>query len=323
MIERRHLPRWLAIALQVGVTVAVAAFIVSRVDFREVGALLAGVRLPLLAVSFAILAARVPLAACRWRLFLDRYGHHFSTAHLTRMIFASQFFATVLPGASALDVVRGYYLYRRNVTARHVVATVLAERVAGVLSLVMLALVPAVWFAWQRPDLWPPLSTVTVVMVVVGVVVYQVNRRPLSLVRSPRALQWVWTRLAPLARELSVVMADRPLLLRVLALSLVFQIAGLVSVFAAGRAVGAEVGFFYYLVFVPLVWLWTTLPISLNGIGIREGAFVFYFGLVGMPPETALAISLLVSLQAVVVGLGGGLVLPFARGLRTPASPAR
>ena len=46
--------------------------------------------------------------------------------------------------------------------------------------------------------------------------------------------------------------------------------------------------------FVPLICLSEALPISINGFGVREGAFVFFFGVAGIASEEAFAVSILV-----------------------------
>ena len=60
---------------------------------------------------------------------------------------------------------------------------------------------------------------------------------------------------------------------------------------------------------VPAVWVIKMLPISLNGIGVAEGATVFLLGVFAVPRDKALALSLTVLGLQTVVALGGGLVL--------------
>jgi uncharacterized membrane protein YbhN (UPF0104 family) len=47
------------------------------------------------------------------------------------------------------------------------------------------------------------------------------------------------------------------------------------------------------------------IPISISGIGIREGAFVFFLGTLGISPDKALTLSLLWFLSIVIAGLWG------------------
>lgn len=62
------------------------------------------------------------------------------------------------------------------------------------------------------------------------------------------------------------------------------------------------------LALIPPVILITTLPISIAGWGVREGAMVAAFSLIGVAAEGALALSLLFGLLVVVTSLPGGVI---------------
>ena len=58
---------------------------------------------------------------------------------------------------------------------------------------------------------------------------------------------------------------------------------------------------------VPLIYLTEALPISINGLGVREGAFVFFFTKIGVSKEEAFAVGLLViSIRYIFIMLMGG-----------------
>lgn len=69
-----------------------------------------------------------------------------------------------------------------------------------------------------------------------------------------------------------------------------------------------ELEFKHSLLLMPLIILITILPISIAGWGVREGAMIMLLGLVGMPSEQALALSILVGIVALISGLPGGLI---------------
>jgi hypothetical protein len=74
------------------------------------------------------------------------------------------------------------------------------------------------------------------------------------------------------------------------------------------RALGLSIASAYFFLFVPLLAVIVSLPISLNGIGVREGAGVVLFGLVGVGRAQAFALQFTTYLVAVAVSLLGGLV---------------
>jgi hypothetical protein len=74
-------------------------------------------------------------------------------------------------------------------------------------------------------------------------------------------------------------------------LSVIVQLSGFLAVYIIALGIGQYIPFLALLVFLPLIVLFTMLPISISGLGVREGAFVLFFGLIGVKPEIATAIS--------------------------------
>jgi uncharacterized membrane protein YbhN (UPF0104 family) len=75
-----------------------------------------------------------------------------------------------------------------------------------------------------------------------------------------------------------------------------------------GLAVGVHVAVGYYFLFVPTLAALVSLPISLNGLGIREGAGVVLFQMAGLTREQAFTVPFLTYLVSVVISLLGGLI---------------
>jgi len=75
-----------------------------------------------------------------------------------------------------------------------------------------------------------------------------------------------------------------------------------------GHSIGIQLGMAYYFIYVPIIMAITIIPLSLAGIGIREGAFVFFFVPLGVPAAKALTLSLLLFVQMLIIALLGGIL---------------
>jgi uncharacterized membrane protein YbhN (UPF0104 family) len=64
----------------------------------------------------------------------------------------------------------------------------------------------------------------------------------------------------------------------------------------------------FYFILIPLIAVATMIPVSLNGLGVREGAFVFFLAQVGVPEEQALSLALLWLVVLMASSAIGGLV---------------
>jgi uncharacterized membrane protein YbhN (UPF0104 family) len=104
-----------------------------------------------------------------------------------------------------------------------------------------------------------------------------------------------------------------------LGVSLLFNLLLVALNYLVARAVGVDIALAYFLLFVPVLSVTLTLPISIGGLGVREGMAVLLFTQAGVGEAAAVAASLGVYLlSTVLAGLLGGLVYlaQGARGLR-------
>src|SRR5208282_2195634 len=92
---------------------------------------------------------------------------------------------------------------------------------------------------------------------------------------------------------------------RSLTLSIIVQATGVAQVWLIGRAIHAPVPASYYWILVPMVSLATLLPVSLNGMGVREGSSVLLLAPLGISTGTALSLAFLWFLAGVVASLAG------------------
>ena len=104
-------------------------------------------------------------------------------------------------------------------------------------------------------------------------------------------------------------------IVRALAVSLVFNVTLVLANYFVGLAFGVRISMLYFWVFVPITSVVTMIPISLNGLGVREMGYVALFTQAGVPEQVAFSMSLSFYSFTVISGLIGG-VLYIMRGTR-------
>jgi uncharacterized membrane protein YbhN (UPF0104 family) len=98
-------------------------------------------------------------------------------------------------------------------------------------------------------------------------------------------------------------------LVKALAISFVYQIiAVIVVVYVISLSLDVRIPLLYFFIFCPIIGIFEMLPISLNGLGIREGAFLFFFTKVGVSDAQALSMSFLMYAIVLSVSLIGGVI---------------
>jgi len=205
-------------------------------------------------------------------------------------------------------------------------STVLMDRLVGTLALAGLALVttlPAVdrfhlsliylvlasFFALSVLVLWAVFHPALLPMV----------ERPLGRV----GLSGLRPGLEDLAGRLGRFRGQRRLLLVLFLVATVTQVSRIGVHVLVSRALGLHIALPYFFLFVPLLAVIVSLPISLNGIGVREGAGVVLFGLVGVSRAQAFSLQFTTYLVAVAVSLVGGVVFLVRLPVRRARSRSR
>jgi len=96
--------------------------------------------------------------------------------------------------------------------------------------------------------------------------------------------------------------------IRLIIISVVIHLLSVYTVLILSKGLGITVEWLDVLLVVPVVTLFMLIPISIAGWGVREGVMVFLLGYFSVPPEQALALSILYGLAMLVVALPGGIV---------------
>jgi hypothetical protein len=259
------------------------------------------------------------LNAYRWLWLLSPIGsgHRPPTWPIVRIFFTSTFAGTFLPGTVGGDLVRAYDLARLGVPGGAAAASVAMDRLLGTLSLLLVALIGLAVGSGSGLAASPVIDLSLVIVATICAI-------GAAIVFSARAEDWAQRVAAelPMARVRSLVAAlvqatrDYSTLHRrlvgVLIASVGVQILRIMQAYCLGRALGMEAPLGAYIAFLPLVLLVVLLPLSINGIGTSQAAFVWLFSRVGTPESQAFALSVLFLALGVLGNLPGGLLYAFA-----------
>ena len=286
-------------ALSVGVLVLLLA----RLDAREAARAFASVDLGLWSAALAADAAARAVMIGRWMVLVRAAGATLSGWYAARMFFIASFVGTALPAGGA-DVARAYALSRHMARPGLAAASVVVDRLLGLAALLTLG-AAGVAIGLTEADL--PLARP------VAGGAFAVALALLGAFGADHIARWALparVRRAPVGRWLvhaagqTARYRKRPgILAGVFGLSLVAQCLRVAEVFLLGAGLGLQVGFGYYLVFMPIGLLAFMLPISIAGVGLPQGVMMWALQPAGVPEEEAFALSTLV----VVLGLVGAL----------------
>lgn len=276
-------------------------------------------------ISFVLVAA----SCWKWQILLRLQGHTVPFGPLYRWYLIGYFYSNFLPSNVGGDVARAWLAGRRIGSPSTALVSVFAERFTGLVFLLLLAITLPFTdrTLGRQPALWIPA-----VLALTGLLAFAVLVPAWGIAsRSPRvraALRGLrravgaeapgpksvrWDRWAARAGGLVGRVKDLFLKLRtrpgafasVAGVTALFYGLTLLNVWVAYRAFGVEVSAPGIARVLPAALMVSMLPITIGSLGLAEGAYVFYFGLLGLGRELTLAVGLLLRVKVLLLGAAG------------------
>ena len=293
--------------------VVLLALVAWRTDWEHVGAAFSRMRPGyFLAAVLLYLCAQV-VSGLRWRLLARAQGFDGSRLRYIAYNFIGTFFNLALPTSVGGDVARAWYLGRGSGKGSQAVLSVLADRLNGLYVLIGMAFLAALVVPL------PPWA-LAFVLLSAGVaaaglallwLASRERQRPepcqnppvADASGSPTGWQKRWHEMAD---ALAFYRRSPRLLGSATLLSLAVQLLNVLLVWCLAGAVGAPVPLAFCFVLMPIVILLTLAPVSVNGMGVREGATLLLLRPLGVADGQAIALSLLWFSVFLAAGLTGG-----------------
>lgn len=243
------------------------------------------------------------IAAIRWAALARPIGFPFTVWTFFWRFFEGLFFNLCLPSSIGGDVVKAYRL--ADSTSGRLLAgcTVLADRLTGLAALGVLAgtaLVAKEWGLDTPAALAVGAALLAAALLAFWLVVGSLDRL-LDMIPEQHAARHFIAQLLPYKMRPSLMM-------RAVGWSLLVQMGGSVAVALIARALGVTLPLSVWFAVVPLVALAMVVPVSINGVGVREGGLAFLLKPAGVSTDAAVAIGLLWFLATIITGLVGGLL---------------
>ncbi len=313
--SRRDAPssraRPFVLLLKIVVSAGLLVLLLSRIDSAQLWGSVRRASAVWLLWGVALYFVSLTVSTWRWRLLLSTQRVSVRPARLFASYLVATFFNNFLPSNIGGDVVRIGDTSGPAGSKTLATTVVLADRGIGLMGLVLVAAVGATAAAGvpgQHLPIWPPLLwlclaagaalSMPAVLAPAGVG---------RLLQPLRALhpEWVGERITRLTDALARFRAEPAALARCFGGALLVQVMFVGFYGAVARSMSIPIGVTHLAVIVPLSLVVQMLPISLNGFGVREATFGFYFTRLGLPLESALALSLVGAGLVVLCSLAG------------------
>jgi uncharacterized membrane protein YbhN (UPF0104 family) len=309
----------LILAVKVAVTGLLVGLILWNVNWTEMARTLPKVRVGLVLLVVGCMILNILVSSYKWKILLAIHGVRFRFAPLARYYFAGSFFNNFLPTNIGGDGYRVFKTAQASGSRSRALAAVLADRVTGILALLVVGLVGGLATSLRTGD------EVAKISVVAGAAALTALLVGLPFLRRDSAIGlWLQKR-----RSLDkvLILFDRIDDYRlhpgrasaVAAVALVFHLFLLSYRCLLVLAVGAFCPPDAMAVVVAVSTLVALIPVSLNGYGLMDGSYLVLLRHFGVGAEEAVLVTILIRLLQLPVSLIGGLFYLTDPG--RPASP--
>ena len=297
--------KFLLIGIKAAISIALVAVVLQGVGLDLAWERLIAAEPGWLLAAAVVIFTQICICSLRWKAVLKGFGAPLKLGLIFRLFYTGAFFNQALPSSMGGDAVRAYRAHRAGLSLGTAVGSVLLDRVATLLALILLvaAAVPFVASSLQGNVAlleWVVLGLLVAALLGTGLLMV-LDRIP-SRFMEIRGVRHLSAFAGDVRRTFLIPALAAPLL----AWSFAGHLALSLVIWLLAASIGAEVRLIDCIALFPLVLLIQTLPISIAGWGVREGAMVSVFALAGVEADAALAISILFGILMALMSLPGG-----------------
>ncbi|OQX95491.1 hypothetical protein B6I21_05155 [candidate division KSB1 bacterium 4572_119] len=316
--QKRNMKNILFTIIKTVISVALIYYILSKTNLGEIWTSVKGADPWILLLSFSLHAVGYYASAYRWRILALAQNMDMPVSYLVNSYAVAMFFNNILPTTIGGDMVRAYDSWRKGFPKMKSIATVGVERFIGLFALVVFAIiavaltreintrVPMLW-------LWVVICFVLMWVVLQGIFLQQGKAKVLTKILNLPGFSLFKKFVNKFADAFVSFRGKNKELVYSLALSLLLQINVIFHYYLISEALGLEIPFIKFWVIIPIALFVQMVPLSINGIGIRENLYVFFLGLYGASAASAIAFSWIAYAMILILGVFGGILYIFRK----------
>lgn len=279
-----------------------------RVDLSEIMEHVKVMRMEYIILVILLKALAILLSSLSWHIMTRPFGKR-GVLELYKLYFSSQFYNLLGLGTIPGDTMRAFELSKDMESPTQSVVSVIGERVLSFASMLLLASFGFVLYYEKAP--------------ILAFIIWVVSAFYFTLVASSLVIEVhvpdtesngsffskVKKQILDMLHQFNSYRKYPGLLASSLIVAVGVQLVVAVTTWVIALSVGADKGLMVFLFIAPVIAILVLLPISIQGIGVRETAYVFMFELIGIPLETALIASLLSFALTQFINLTGGAIV--------------
>lgn len=262
-----------------------------------------------LILSFSLHVFGILISAYRWQILIRAQGEKISLWYLAKSYLVASFFNNFLPTRFGGDIVRIWDGSRYSKSLVKSSAVVLVERLTGVIVLLAFAFIASLLrldLAQTFPALWAALAIGFCGLCLVGLFFTPASRKLIQKIPPKPYLRIIKNKLLDFWEALQKYKEQKGILVQAVFWALLLQVNVILHYYLVGKAFSLSIPLIDYFIFIPIILLILTIPITIGGLGLRELIYIEVFKFYGIEQATALSFTLIADLTfALLIGIIG------------------
>ncbi|UUX91327.1 lysylphosphatidylglycerol synthase transmembrane domain-containing protein [Methanoplanus endosymbiosus] len=237
----------------------------------------------------------------KWKWITNIIAPQFSFFSASVSYLTGFAFSTVTP-AKMGDILRIFYVKQEGVEYGDALSALVMDRIIDILMLFIIGITALISFSQFYGIQIIPIEVVASVLLIIILFVLMISsRKSLRLLLIPVYNLLIPEKWKNCALEqfshyfngINRLISSPGKMSKAIGSGLVSWILPFFYSYFLALSIGVELPFIFFVVVIPIIAVIELLPLSVSGIGTRDLALIFFFGLYNIPAEAAVAFSIL------------------------------
>lgn len=278
--------------LKIAVSAGFVSWIIFTVDWSEVWIFLKKVELWQVGIYVLLYMAGILISSYKWKFLANIKGFNLSLGGFFKLYFAGTFINNFMPSFIGGDAFKAYQIGKEGKKYPQALSTIVIDRATGLWGAMMLTL----FFALLNFNVLsanPILININLAVLIALIISFIALKFKKSLLES-RISKYLPDKVLDFYEEFGEYSDNSGIITKAVLYSFLFGLVGLAAAnYVLFLALGIKIGILNYLSVIFLVSIISSIPVSINNIGIKEWAYITFFGLFGISSSAVVTVAIL------------------------------
>ena len=290
---------------------AIILFLFNYIDIRSVYNSLISINLLYIPLIIVLWTVNQFLLTLRWHILLRPLGFKLNFWGLILSTLSGKFLDFIVPGEYGVDVMRYWDLSRFSKQKAKPAISLFMDRLLGLSGCVAIgaiAVIPAAKYVGNEKMVYSLILFYGFITIMFFLIAYSNLISYLTRLFSSLSNLKINDFTEKVEEAIALYKQHMGTILKAFVISVVLRILMIINIYLFSKSLGWNLSPIYFFIFVPTILILTTLPISTQSLGVREGLYVYLFLQIDIPAEDSMALSLILFSWILVTSLMCGFV---------------